>query len=70
MIENIGPYLISAGPVGVFCLYLIWRQERDTKACAAERKERLDADRERVEVDREHSRVLGGLAELIKERIR
>lgn len=66
MSEQIAALLISAGPVGVFCLYLIWRAERDAKATAAERKERLDVDRDRIATDKDLAAGIARLATLVE----
>ncbi len=55
--------LIQAGPIGIFAMYLIW--ERHTSA-----KERLELDRQRLEVDRNVAASLAALTTVIQQRTR
>lgn len=66
MIDQVTTQLIAAGPVGAFCVYLIWRQQRDDKAAAAERSERLALDQARVEADKALAASLATLATTVQ----
>jgi hypothetical protein len=57
--------LITAGPLGVFVVFLIVDRQRADKIAAAERERRDKLDAERIETDRELAASMATLATLI-----
>jgi hypothetical protein len=66
MPEPVTAWLISAGPIGVFCLYLIWWQQRQDKVSLTERKERIEVDRDRIQTDKALAASLATLATMVQ----
>jgi hypothetical protein len=66
MPDQVASWLISAGPVGVFCFFLIWDRNRTDKANAAERAERMAIDRDRIETDKALAASLATLATMVQ----
>ncbi|MBO9380153.1 hypothetical protein GG804_25630 [Sphingomonas histidinilytica] len=64
--ETVLAQLITAGPLGVFVVFLIIDRQRADKLAAAERDRRDKLDAARIETDRDLATSLATLATLIQ----
>lgn len=58
--------LITAGPLGIFVVYLVWERQRNDRTAASERVRRDKLDADRIETDKALAGSLATLATLIQ----